>query len=52
MKIIEGEITEVIANEGMALTNGETYAHHLWLGINDSPLNWSEIPDEEVPRDE
>lgn len=52
MKIIEGEIVEVIADEGMALTNGETYAHHVWLGIYDSPSNWHEIPEEEVPIDE
>ena len=52
MQIIQGEIIEIIADEGMALTNGETYAHHLWLGIEDSPSNWQEIPEEEVPLSE
>lgn len=52
MKIIQNEIIEVIADDGMILTNGETYAHHLWLSILDSPSNWQEIPEEEVPISE
>ena len=53
MQIIQGDITEVIADEGMILLNkdGETTAHHLWLGILDSPDNWTEVPDEEVNAD-
>lgn len=49
MKIINNEI---IADEGKILTNGETYAHHLWLGIYDSPSNWQEINEEEAPQNE
>jgi hypothetical protein len=52
MKIINNEIIEVIADEGKILTNGEIYAHHLWLSIFDSPSNWQEISEEEVPLNE
>ena len=52
MQIIKGEIVEVFADEGKILTNGETYAHHLLLGIYDSPSNWQEINEEEAPPDE
>ena len=52
MKIIEGEIIEVIADEGMYLTNDNVnYATHLYLSINDSPSNWWEVPIEEVSND-
>lgn len=48
MQIIHGDITEVIADNGMILVNkdGETMAHHLWLSNLDSPSNWTEIPEE------
>lgn len=52
MQIIKNDIIEIIADEGMILTNSETYAHHIWLGINDSPSNWQEIPEQEVPLNE
>lgn len=52
MQIINNQIIEIIADEGMILTDGESYGHHLWLGINDSPDNWQEIPEEEVPLSE
>ena len=52
MKIINDKIIEVIADEGKILTDGEIYAHHLWLGIGDSPSNWQEIPEEEAPLNE
>ena len=35
----------------MTLTNGETYSKMVYLGIHDSPENWHEIPDEEVPEE-
>ena len=38
-------------SEGYALTNGETYSLMVYLGANDSPENWWEIPIEEVPED-
>ena len=38
------ELTELIASEGMLLTNGEVISDIVFLGINDSPENWWEIP--------
>jgi hypothetical protein len=38
----------LIASEGMALTNGATYAVEVWLGDWDSPDNWQEITQEEA----
>ena len=35
-------------DEGMILTNGETYSKLVYLGVNDTPENWHEIPDGEV----
>ena len=53
MQIINGIITEVIADEGMVLTNDNiNFATHIYLGKNDTPSNWHEIPIEEVPPDE
>ena len=53
MRIIYGLITEVIADEGMLLTNDDiNYANHLYLGKGDSPSNWHEVPIEEVPHNE
>lgn len=52
MQVIQGSIVEVIADEGMILVNKEdpeVTAHHLWLGVNDSPSNWDEV--EEVNED-
>ena len=39
------------ADEGFTLTDGEHYSKCVYIGKNDSPDNWSEIPDEEVPMD-
>lgn len=40
----------IAANEGMVLTNGETYATELWLGDGDSIDNWREITVEEAEK--
>lgn len=45
------EIRVIEPEEGYTLTNGETYSKKVYLGINDSPENWHEIPDEEVPEE-
>lgn len=37
-------------SEGKVLTNGETYSRKVYLGINDSPANWTEIDESEVPE--
>lgn len=42
-------LTKVL--DGYVLTNGETYSTVVYLGINDSPENWREIPESEVPDD-
>lgn len=50
MQIIQGLITELIADEDKVLTNDNiNFCTHVYLGINDSPSNWQEV---EVPPDE
>lgn len=39
--------TVLKADEGKMLTNGETFATVVYLGKNDSSLNWYEITEEE-----
>ena len=34
----------------MVLTNGETYSYKVYLGVNDSPENWREVPVAEIPE--
>ena len=36
------------ADEGMTLTNGETFGKVVYLGANDNADNWREITDEEM----
>ena len=38
------EITKITASDGMMLTNGKVYSDEVYLGVNDSPDNWHEIP--------
>lgn len=45
------QLTQLIASEGMVLTNGEIYSTSVYLGINDSPSNWYEIPEEDIPEE-
>ena len=43
----------IAPDEGMVLTNGETYStdsKYITLGVNDSPDNWYEITAEEAER--
>ena len=42
------EITVLEAEKGKWLTNGETFSTKVYLGINDSPLNWREV--DEIPE--
>ena len=49
MKIIEKNgLTEILADEGLTLTNGEAYAKHIYLGSVDRVENWREITDAEA----
>lgn len=38
------------ADDGMKLTNGETFVNIIYLGKNDSIDNWHEITEEEAER--
>ena len=53
MKIIQDIMTILEAEEGYVITDGYgNYGHKIYLGIYDSPSNWQEIKEEEVPPDE
>ena len=45
------QLTQLVAGEGMILTNGEIYSTMVYLGIYDNPSNWHEIPIEEMPEE-
>ena len=51
MKTNTIQIISLEASDGMVLTNGETYSTKVYLGINDSPDNWWEIPESELPEE-
>lgn len=57
MKMIRAKLTQLIADEGMILVDKDGYgAKLLYLGIYDSPDNYTEIPEEdyiepEVPEE-
>lgn len=40
----------IVADNGMKLTNGETFGSIVYLGTNDSIDNWHEITEEEAER--
>ena len=50
MKTNTIELVKLEADEGMVLTNGETYSAVVYLGIYDSPENWHEVPENEIPQ--
>lgn len=39
-------INKIIADKGMILTDGQTYGRVVYLGKEDSALNWHEITEE------
>lgn len=43
-------LTKIEADEGMYLTNGETYGKTIYLGKNDSAENWTEITEAEYEQ--
>lgn len=52
MKIIQDLMTILQADEGHWITDGEgNYGRTIYLGIYDSPSNWHEVSEEEVPED-
>lgn len=47
------ELRELKADSGMVLTNGSAYSDiggSVFLGANDSPENWREIPEAEYNK--
>lgn len=50
MKTTKIELIKLTASNGMTLTNGEEYGKEIYLGCNDTPSNWQEIPDSQVPQ--
>ncbi len=40
-------INKIIADEGMVLTDGQSYGRIVFLGKEDSAENWREITEEE-----
>ncbi len=51
MNITTIELRKLTADNGKVLTNGETYSKEIYLGQNDSPNNWHEIPESEMPQE-
>lgn len=50
MKSEDITLRSIKADEGMVLTNGETFSTLVYLGIYDSPDNWHEVTEEEAER--
>ena len=49
-KFVENGITVLNADDGMKLTNGETFGATVRLGVYDSPDNWYEITEAEAEQ--
>lgn len=47
MRTDEIRLTVLEPDDGMVLTNGETYSTRVYLGVGDSVENWREVPEEE-----
>ena len=43
-------INKIIAEEGMILTDGQSYGKIVYLGKEDSVINWYEITEQEYER--
>lgn len=48
MEISKIELRKLTPAEGMTLTNGSVFSKEIYLGKNDSPEKWREIPDSEA----
>ena len=51
MRTSEVKIVVLEPDEGKVLTNGETYSDKVYLGKNDSPDNWREVPAEDMNKE-
>ena len=52
MEIKEITIKILNAAPGKRLTNGEVYVYSVALGSTDSPENWTEVDENDVPQEE
>lgn len=50
MEISKIELRKLTPADGMTLTNGSVFSKEVYLGKNDSPENWWEIPNSESER--
>ena len=50
MKTEDITLRSLKAEDGMVLTNGETFSTLVYLGVHDSPENWHEVTEEEAER--
>lgn len=51
MRTSEVKIVVLEPDEGNVLTNGVTYSDKVYLGKNDSPDNWREVPAEDINKE-
>lgn len=51
MKTNEIKIVVLEPDEGNVLTNGDVYSDKVYLGKNDSPDNWREVPAEDINKE-
>lgn len=49
---IENNIIVLLADEGKKLTNGSSYVSYVYLGIEASVGDWSEINEADIPVEE
>lgn len=47
MDTVKIQLIKLTAADGYVLTNGEAYGKEIYLGNNDSAVNWHEITDGE-----
>ena len=52
MKQQKIQIIKIEADEGMILTNGQTYSTSIYLGAADNVENWWEIPESEREQEQ
>lgn len=48
MKMNEIRLVVLEPEDGMVLTNGETYSTKVYLGVGDSAENWQEVSEKNI----
>lgn len=51
MKTESFKMIKLTASTGMVLTNGDIKTHTVFLGVNDSADNWTEVPETDISED-